>query len=239
MNKKVILNMITLVLTSFLLILTVMAWYTTNKTVRATGISGKVQDFESVIEEINIYYATKNNDGTYTKDAKVTDTNDKMIYDQFSEVYEPSDHGNVQYKYPARLVELVIKDGKQVNQLKMTTSTSNFPGTNNTDNPGYITSSENVPISPFLKFCIVSVSNNTITSPSFIGYEYNVSGAITNSEIQLISTPATTRIYILFDFDEEKFNLLYSNNIGNSVIDDNNQINHSLDFKMLVFGGDA
>lgn len=238
MSKRLVLNMISLLLTSFLLILTVMAWYSTNQKVSANGISGKVQDFESVIEEINVYYATKVNDTTYTKGAKVGN-NDQMIYDQFSEVYDPNEHGGVTYKYPARLLELVIKNDKQVNQLVMTTSTSYFPGTNNTVNPGYITSSNNVPISPFLKFNIATVSNTTITLNSFTNYEFNSStGAIVNSELQLV-TNATGKINILFDFDDDKFNLLYSNNIGNSVVDDNNQINHSLDFKLLVFGGNA
>lgn len=238
MSKRMIFNLITLLVTTFLLIFSAMAWYVTNKTVSANGISGSVVGDTDVVEEVNIYYATKNNNGTYTKGDKVTGT-DYMIYDQFSEVYEASEHGGIQYREPARLIELVLKTGTQVNQLKMVTTTTRFPGTDNTTDPGYITSNVDVPLSPFIMFNKATVSGTTITVSSFLGYEYNTTtGAITSAEIQLINS-ATTSVYILVDFDDEKFNLLYSNNIGNSVIDDNNQIIHIRDFKMLVFGGDA
>ena len=42
-------------ITSFLLILTLMAWYTSNDEVKATGVTGRVQDQEQIIEQINVF----------------------------------------------------------------------------------------------------------------------------------------------------------------------------------------
>ena len=185
MSKRMIFNLITLLVTAFLLIFSAMAWYVTNKTVSARNITGSVIDNTDVVEEVNIYYATKNNNGTYTKGDKITGE-DYMIYDQFSEVYEASEHGNVPYRYPARLIQLVIKSGKQVNQLKMVTTTNRFPGTDNSVNPGYITSNVNVPLSPFIMFNKATVNNTTITVSSFLGYEYNSTTGVITSNIFMV-----------------------------------------------------
>lgn len=242
MKKNLIINLISLAVTSLLLILTIMAWYTANNTVKATGITGKVDDYESIIEEINIYYATKVSDTQYTKGDLVS-SGDQMIYDQFPEVYDPSTHDGIGYSEPPRLVELVLKQGKKLNQLYMESDTTYFPGTDNQTNPGYVEADENdevnVPLSPFLKFNKATLSGTTITITSFKSYEYNESsGLVTDKKINVINESMSPRVYILFDFDDDKFNLLYSNNIGNDVIDEVNQINHYNDFKMLVFGGD-
>lgn len=242
MKKSLIINLISLAVTSFLLILTAMAWYLSNDSVKANGITGQVIGDTDIIEEINIYYATKVSDTQYTKGNLVAE-GDQMIYDQFPEVYDPSTHGGLEYSTPPRLVELVLKAGMQLTALDMISETSYFPGSDNTVNPGYVeqdpgTDDVTIALSPFLKFNKATVNGTTITVSSFTGYEYNESsGAVSNSTINLIHEGISPRVYILLDFDDDKFNLLYSNNIGNSVIDTAPQINHFSDFKMLVFGG--
>lgn len=243
MNKKLVLNLISLLVTSVLLIMVVFSWYISNDTVKASGVTGTVQDYQSIIEEINVYYATKVTDTQYTKGDLVPE-GDQMIYDQFPEVYDPTTHGGVAYSTPPRLIELVLKTGKQLTALDMISNTTYFPGTDNTENPGYVveddlTGEVSIALSPFLKFNQATLNGNTITVTSFTGYEYNeTTGVIVNNTKNLINQPVSPRVYLLLDFDDEKFNLLYSNNIGNDVIDTADQINHFTDFKLMVFGGD-
>ena len=243
MNKKLIFNIVTLVATSFMLIITLFAWFTENREVKATGITGRVEDYQSIIEEINIYYATKVTDTQYTKGELVAE-GDEMIYDQFPEVYDPSTHGGISYSTPPRLIEIVLKAGKQLTMLEMETETNYFPGTDNTTNPGYVekddlTGNINIALSPFLKFNQATLNGTTITVNSLTGYEYNeTSGLIVSNTKHLITQAVSPKVYLLLDFDDEKFDLLYSNNIGNNVIDEVDQINHFTDFKFLVSGGD-
>lgn len=242
MKKSLIINIISLTITSLLLVLITMAWYLSNDSVKANGITGQVVGDTEIIEQINVYYATKVSDTQYTKGELVAE-GDQMIYDQFPEVYDPDTHGGLGYTTPPRLVELVLKAGMQLTALDMISETSYFPGTDNDENPGYVekeVGSDDVTIalSPFLKFNKASLNGTTITINSFTGYEYDEnSGIVSNSTIHLINEGISPRVYILMDFDDEKFNLLYSNNIGNYVIDSAPQINHFTDFKMLVFGG--
>lgn len=243
MYKKLIFNIASLMITSFLLVLTIMAWYTSNDEVKATGITGRVEDQEQIIEEVNVYYATKVNDTTYTKGDLVSN-GDQMIYDQFPEVYDPETHGDIIYHEPPRLVELVLKQGKQLDLLDIVSDTSIFPGMDNTTNPGYVeaddlTEGVNIALSPFLKFNKATLNGTTITVTSFTGYDFNeTTGVASQTTIRLISESISPRVYLLFDFDDEKFNWLYSNNIGNNVVDDADQINHFTDFKLFVSGGD-
>lgn len=244
MYKKLILNGITLLVTSFLLVLTILAWYTSNREVNANGIIGSTGTQEPIVEEVNIYYATKVNDTTYTKGDLVS-TGDQMIYDQFPEVYDPNAHDSIIYHEPPRLVELVLKQGKQVTSLDLVSETSIFPGMDNTTNPGYVlkddlTDGVNIALSPFLKFGKATLNENTITISSFSGIQYNeTTGVSSQTTLRIINESISPRVYILFDFDDEKFNWLYSNNIGNNVIDTADQINHFLDFKLLIIGGDV
>ena len=55
MKKKLVFNLITLTLTSFLLILTMYSWYVSNKEVSASGISARISDPEKIVEEVIIY----------------------------------------------------------------------------------------------------------------------------------------------------------------------------------------
>lgn len=242
MYKKLIFNIVTLMITSFLLILTLMAWYTSNDEVKATGVTGRVQDQEQIIEQINVYYATRVNDTTYTKGDLVSN-GDQMIYDQFPEVYDPSTHGDVLYHEPPRLVELVLKQGKQLDLLDMVSDTDIFPGMDNTENRGYVvkdpvTEEVSIPLSPFLKFNKATLNGTTISITEFDGYEYDEStGNASSTTIRLINEAISPRVYLLFDFDDEKFNILYSNNIGNADVDLADQINHYNDFKLFVSGG--
>ena len=71
--KKLILNLISLFVTTFLLILIVFAWYTANETVKATGIFGRTEDED---------YSLKLQRGVYNSTNKTwtwTDTNSLSI----------------------------------------------------------------------------------------------------------------------------------------------------------------
>jgi len=73
MNKKLIFNLISLVATSLLLVLTALAWYVSNDSVKAEGIFGKTADTD---------YTLKLQRGTYDSDSETwtwTDTNSLSI----------------------------------------------------------------------------------------------------------------------------------------------------------------
>ncbi len=239
-KTNTILSIISLFLTSLVFIVIIYGWYVVNKTVSATGISGSVIEHNDIIAECNIYsfssVTTNNGNSTYTltteKDFKYNPDFDKT----------PT----------AKLIEVkFILPAVNLDLFRFESNAGYYPGFSSSSTSGYITSTSNISLSgvvKFLKLDNVTFSegytkeSGTVTFPTPVSYDkfnYNeTTGAITTSHYDYINTHTenVTAVYMLIDFDSESFENLYSNNIGNRLLDEIEQLSYSTDFKIKVSG---
>ena len=236
---NVILSIISLVVTSFVMIVILYAWYVTNQTVSAKGISGSVIEKNELVEEVKVYQfssvTTSEGVSTYTI------TTPK----QFK--YNPDFNSTP----TARLVEIVFKSpAVNIDYFKIESNAGGFPGYNNSSKKWYIESATGVSLSAVVKFKFfyaneVTFSNDhtdtsgtvQFTTPTYSKFAYNEStGVITTSSIECITSQTTNiqKLYVLIDFDAESFEYLYSNNIGNEVVDED--LEYDTDFKFKFTG---
>ncbi len=75
MNKKLIINLISLITTSFLLIMVVFSWYISNDTVKAEGIFGKTEDEDYSLKLQRGIYNSSNQTWTWTDTTSLSISN--------------------------------------------------------------------------------------------------------------------------------------------------------------------
>lgn len=237
---NLILSTISLVVTTALLIVVLFAWYITNQQATAVGIEASIVARSNIVESVNVYsfsnVTTSNTTSTYTicapKDMKYNPDFDKS----------PT----------AKLIEInFVSPSVNLTKLSSNSSSKYFPGFSDSSTSGYITDSENLSLSSVVKYTVVqnvsfssgaTTSSGTVsftTPSSYLNYSYNDStGVISNPVVDLIDSSlySITSIYILLDFNQEAFDKLFSNNIGNVIIDEADQLEYNRDFKFQILG---
>jgi len=253
MRKKLLFNLITLTLTSFLLILTMYSWYVSNREVSASGISARISDPEKIVEEVIIYSFNKPTGDVYGID---------HIYDYEDTVemrYDPNMDILGEGKPTMKLIEIrFVSPAVNLSNLNATTNATKFIGYNNQTNPGYITSDDltyGLSLSSVIKFKIldnVSFDNQnnptTATFSDISTYTYDsfededLNGTLDKTYFNMLDYArfGINKIFVLMDFDDDSIDRLFSNNIGNEVMDNKlnsgDSLNYNFDFKFMIIG---
>ena len=237
MNKKLILNLITLTITSVLLIITMFSWYVSNKEVSASGITGRTVAPSPLVKQVNIYSFSRKESNVFTIDGDPElDDNNGIVM-----AYNPNYALDISVKPSLKLIELELLDnGVNLEQLNIQTTLTHFIGYNHADH--WVTASEvetGLSLSSVIKFLVLDttevVFNNDrskITFTNYSTYDYESfefdetsganAGRINSTFVRLLPTPKNniTRIYILVDFNDDYIDKLFSSNIGNTAMDD-------------------
>lgn len=241
-KTQTILSVISLFVTSLVLIFLVFGWYVVNSKATVSGVKGSIMEKVDIVDSCKVYsfsdVTTSNGTSTYTLARK----------DEFR--YDP----DFDKSPTAKLIEInFIGQTVNINKLSINTSGDYFPGYSSTSTTGYISSVEDISLTSVIKYTIVNnvnfssghtdtegtVSFTTPSSYSSFSYDDN-NGRISSRSQDLISssTQLSTSLYILLDFNSESFDKLLSNNIGNSVMDNNttNELKYLTDFKFELAG---
>lgn len=243
MSRKInlILSLISLFVTSFVLIFVMFAWYVTNSKATVNGINGRIMDKIDIVDDYEIYAfsaVTKNNNGTSTYTLEELD--------EFR--YDPDFD-----KTPSAILIKInfIDPAVNLTKFEIEDSSSYFPGYSATKTSGWIDSNSNLSLSSVIKFSLLSnvsfsggtpnPNGGTVTfnDPTYSRFQFNeTSGLITSRSQSLINGEQSniTNMYIIVDFDEEAFEKLCSNNIGNSVFEDVSELSYNTDFKFQIAG---
>ena len=234
------LSIISLFVTSLVLVMLVFGWYVTNENATVSGANGTIIDKSDIVDSYKVYsfssVTTNNGTSTYTL------TNDKEF--RYNPDFDKSP--------TAKVVEIIFKSpAANVSRLCIDTVNRYFPGYSSTSTTGYIPSADGVSLSSVIKFTLLSnvsfSDGHTQTSgtmscdtpSSFSNFNYDDStGLISSNSISLITGTVSnvTSLYIIIDFDDEIFEKLYSNNIGNSVVDNVDELTYTTDFKFELSG---
>lgn len=253
--KKMFLNILTLSVTTFLLIITIMAWYISNKEVKASGIIAQTASIRDLHTTVKIYSFSRRTNDVFTIDTELPTTGETIVMR-----YDP----NValdQSKPSLKLIEIdFLSTGVDLYNLSVLSSTSYFAGYNNTTNPGWVTTADltaGLPLSSVVNFKLfdsVVFDNNdlptTVTFSGFDDYTYtdfadsNDDGLLDVTRFDLLEGNARnniTKIFILLDFNKDSMERLFSNNLGNNdmeeiLYDDTKNLTFNLDFKFLLTG---
>ena len=238
MNKKLILNLITLTITSVLLIVTMFSWYVSNKEVTASGITGKTVAYSPLVKSVNIYSFSKREGNVFTIDGEPELDDDGIVM-----AYNPNYALDTTIKPSLKLIELELLDGGvDLEQIKISTSITHFIGYNHSNH--WVTDADvlsGLSLSSVIKFLALDSSevvfnndndnNKKITFTNYNSYNYNSYtfddsatenvGKIDDKNINLLNEikRGITKIYILVDFNDEYIDKLFSANLGNSAMD--------------------
>ena len=238
MNKKLILNLITLTITSVLLIVTIFSWYVSNKEVTASGITGKTVAYSPLVKSVNIYSFSKREGNVFTIDGEPELDDNGIVM-----AYNPNYELDTTIKPSLKLIELELLDGGvDLEQIKISTSITHFIGYNHSNH--WVTDADvlsGLSLSSVIKFLALDSSevvfnndndnNKKITFTNYNSYNYNSYtfddsatenvGKIDDKNINLLNEKkrGITKIYILVDFNDEYIDKLFSANIGNSAMD--------------------
>lgn len=258
MTRKLVFNIISLALTTFLLIITVYSWYVSNREVTATGISGHTVEPTPIVTSVRIIPFSTRSGNTFT-----IDTEPEMDETRFKMVYNPSGELDPTYRPSLKLFELnLISTGVNMEQINVQTTVSRFIGYGNSNN--YVTQqdlNDGLSMSCVLKYKVLYASNisfvenntkvtfNNFNTETYDNYTYDKfvfddnNGNINAQYIKLLKAPQSniTKIYILVDFDETAINRLFSLNVGNTAMDavlydEDARLKFNCDFKFMVIG---
>ena len=253
-KTNIILNSITLVVTSFLLVIIVLAWYVSNKEVRATGLIAGTEVDKSLVASVNIYeFSERKENDVFVIDKTIPEQGQKIVMG-----YNPNGALDESYKPSMKLIEInFIENGVNLNELSPYTRTSKFVGYNNQENPGWVTTADlesGLSFSSVVKFKLFDTvafnqDNSEITFSGFDLYSWssfddaNQDGIIDNTRFNLLDSLRSNikKIYVLIEFNAELMERIFTNNLGNQdmdavLYDDTKQLNFTLDFKFLISG---
>jgi len=218
--RNLISSILSLFLTVFLLAFTIYGWYTSNKVVSTSGISGTVINTK-LIDSVEYYnFKEKSTTGdtiTLTIDESATSDLDMKKYDDISSA-DPTEF----------LIKINLTETTNVSRVTLTSKATHFIGFPNNDKPGYVTSNKNLSISSVIEFQYlpsVTIDETSVTyvrPTSFKEFGYNSTGdgLITNNQVDLLdSTVSTNVICILLNYNQDYLNDFYGNNIGNEVVE--------------------
>lgn len=255
-------SIISAILTSFLLVCVILAWYTSNTSVTATGITGSTSmlDPESVGNVSEVYY--------FDIDS-VVEENGNKTYEVSNECKGTMLSNISMGKYDALYSEahqiLMVIKLKELTNYTVTTQTNTVSYLGSTikdENGNFILQAENNPISSVISFVYVNSSevtfNQEIDSEYGINFptsittanqeqsfvEYNITRNTTfndnlNQNLTLAENENTEYVYIILDYVEEAIEDIYSKNIGNEALNgiseyEGDYITYSCDFTISV-----
>lgn len=243
MSRKMnlILSIISLVVTSFVLVFVIFAWYVTNDKATVSGIKGSIMEKIDIVEDYEIFAfsdVTKNNNGTTT-----------YTLEEFEEFrYDPDFD-----KTPSAILVKInfINPAVDLKKFTIEDHSSYFPGYSASSTTGWITNASGLSLASVIKFSLLSdvsfsggtpnTNGGTVTfnNPSFNKFTFNEdTGLISNRSFNLINSVQNniTNMYVLIDFDSDSFEKLCSNNIGNTVFENVNELSYTTDFKFQLEG---
>ncbi|MGM9969084.1 MAG: hypothetical protein ACI35S_01670, partial [Anaeroplasma sp.] len=205
MKYKVFSSIISLIITSLLLICIVNAWYVSNKEATANGITGVTAIGNIWDIKLNRYIAVENNDNTYKKEAINDDGSNLLPYDILND-------------YSKLIYEISFKT--TLNTINISVGNNGYRNNNfieiNYKNYNYLS---NVAIFKVLKHenNIFSIVNN---NEYYLPYSEEEDNTIHNTLIDTINTTdENVTIYLLFDYNTNNINRLFTDNIGESSLD--------------------
>lgn len=234
------LSIISLFVTSLVLVMLVFGWYVTNDKATVSGINGAVVDKSDIVHSYKVYSFSNvsENSGTTT----YTLTSDKEF--KYNPDFDKSP--------TAKVIEIIFVDpAVNVTRLCIDTVNRYFPGYSSTSTSGYIQSADGISLSSVIKFTLLNnvtfSSDHTDTSgtmsfttpDSYNNFNYNDStGLISSSSISLLNGTASNvnSLFVFIDFDDDIFEKLYSNNIGNRIVDEVDELSYTTDFKLELSG---
>lgn len=221
-------------LTSVLLIFVCLAWYVTNKEAGANGIHGSIVDKTSIIESIQYY---KINSKTETTDSTT------MVLGTASNKLEMESYDTLSSTITTVLIEIVLVDNAKVSSFEFATKAKNY-NINLTETGNSLSS--------IIQFSYLPSGNRTNSNFSFTTTDLNYynfvnfteeTGRITAAD--MITTPISLTeqipansktIYVLLDYYTESLEYIYSENIGNAVLDQDIDLEYTSDFTIEIDG---
>ena len=251
-----IINIVLLLVTSLVLVLSLFAWYVSNREVSANGISASVLERDPLVETAKIYsfkssVENQNSTTTYTIE---------HVYNAYSEEVVMEYNPNFDNTTPGlKLLELNFRAAVDIQQLYANSRASYFIGYPNSTNPGYIISGVNLSLSSLMNFGKLDANNVTVSgqneddtvimptniNKTMFDYNFATDNSIVSTNAPLINQTLTniTKLYIVLDYEEERVNRLFSNNIGNIVMDTilysddpNIKLTFGLDYNFMLIG---
>ncbi len=219
------------------------AWFTTNKTARAT-YSNIVATDSSIINSVKYYKMTSYNSstGACTFSTESTNNYEMPKYDR-----DFSDGAN------KLLIEVELKDSSTQFSLKAIAKNSLFEGNTWGNGVDWTTndSDNKFPLSAIIQFnyfrtATVSTENNTVTvtknstTTDYVFVTLNNDAPTYTQTITMINsgTSRNSKVYIMLDYHEEAITSIYSYNIGNSVFDGDYSGDSSDTSSSIIWGVD-
>lgn len=236
-----ILSIISLFVTSFVLIVIIFAWYVSNSTATVRGATGLVKDRSQIVDEVVVYNFSKK-EPSGSNDVLTIDryTGDGQSGDVTMKEYEQYNLDHVPTEY---LIEIKFNSASNISQFDIRSHSSYFAGY---PGNGYIVNANTISLTSVMKFKVldnVTFNNGQVTyatpaANSFTSFSFNASTkAMTNTTINIASDKNNiSSLYVLLDYNEEYINDLYTNNIGNSVVEDVDYLSFINDFDFMLFG---
>lgn len=189
-----IINIVLLLVTSLVLVLSLFAWYVSNREVSANGIEGRVKDPDQIVDTVTIYSFKK-----------VNGTSDSTHYvvDNVVSTADPTQRATMTYSKgltTSNAISLKLMVIDFVGPVHLTnfiadTQVTKFIGFDNQEHLGWITTSTGLSLSSVIKF---THKIDGITIPN---------NATTNSVITFNSDPtidpSDNRTYKNFTYDNE------------------------------------
>ena len=241
--KKVntVLSIMSLFVTSFVLIVVIFAWYVSNSTATVSGITGIVKGREDIVDEVIVYnFSNKSTaDGydtltidRYTGDGQSGDVTMKE-YEQYSLDQVPTEY----------LIQIKFTAAADITRLDIRTSSSYFAGYPGT---GYVGSATNISLSSVMKYTYlpnVSFINNRVIyetpdNTSFNSFTFNDNTKATDNKVLPVVTNKNgiSSIFVLLDYNESYIVDLFTNNIGNDIVELADQLAFKNDFDFMLYG---
>ena len=256
-----IINIVLLLVTSLVLVLSLFAWYVSNREVSASGISARVKDPELIVDEVKIYSFESKDNLTYvvsqiisSKDA--TPGTAQMTYSK----------GLINSNaISLKLMEVTFKDDVNLTNFIADSWATKFIGFDNNTNPGWISNASNLSLSSVIQFKtfttgvtipanITQKTGDTVTDNNKITFgsselitdnydtftynnEFGENGDIINKYVQLTDTlTGIDKLYVLLDFNDVSFDKIFNNQIGNPEMETATEFTFDVDFRFIVIG---
>lgn len=227
-------SVISMFLTCVLLIFVCLAWYVTNQEADAGGVSGSIVERTTIIENIQYYKVlskTEENDTTNLTLGTASSSLDMESYDTLSSTIT------------SVLIEIELVDNAVVSAFEFTTKAAEYNTTlSETGNS----------LSSIIQFSYLASGTRTGAAFSYAAADLNYhnfvdftegTGGITGAElhknpISLVDSlpQGCTVIYILLDYYAESLEHIYSENIGNEVLDKDIDLEYTSDFTIKIDG---
>lgn len=181
-----ILSFASLVLTSFLLVFLLFAWYVTNKTASVTDATGSVADLEQLLDTAEYYNFQSVSGNVYTVRQYVKhtfgeheeriqiryyenngtqienpNTGQNGVYDGYDGNFQMNEFDYLKQGFSKYLIKLTLKEGKTLGHLQFLSTASYFIGFSNGSGNGSVTSVSDLSMSSVIKF------GQLTTTPTF------------------------------------------------------------------------